>query len=75
MKITTKGQVTIPLKIRERLGLLPNTEVEFVVKGTKAFLRKISNRNLRGQTIIQHMRGKGTIKMSTDQIMSLTRGK
>ena len=28
MKTTTKGQVTIPVEIRERLGLLPNTEVE-----------------------------------------------
>ena len=29
MKITTKGQVTIPVEIRERLGLLPETEVRF----------------------------------------------
>jgi AbrB family looped-hinge helix DNA binding protein len=33
MKITTKGQVTIPVEIREKLGLLPNTEVEFEVVG------------------------------------------
>ena len=32
MKITTKGQVTIPAEVRERLGLLPNTEVEFVIE-------------------------------------------
>ncbi len=75
MKITTKGQVTIPLDIREQLGLFPHSEIEFVVKGKKAFLHKISKRNMRGQAIIQRMRGKGTIKMSTDQIMSLTRGK
>ena len=75
MKITTKGQVTIPLDIREQLGLLPHSEIEFVVKGKKVFLHKISKRNMRGQAIIQRMRGKGTIKMSTDQIMSLTRGK
>jgi len=29
MRITSKGQVTIPKDIRERAGLLPNTEVEF----------------------------------------------
>lgn len=74
MKITTKGQVTIPLEIRERLGLLPHSEVEFVVKGKNAYLHKIPKRNQRGLAIIQHMRGKGTVKMSTDQIMSLTRG-
>ena len=33
MRITTKGQVTIPQDIRERFGLLPHTEVEFVVEG------------------------------------------
>ena len=75
MKITTKGQVTIPLDIREQLGLLPHSEVDFVVKGKKAYIHKTSKRNMRGQAIIQRLRGKGTIKMSTDQIMSLTRGK
>jgi bifunctional DNA-binding transcriptional regulator/antitoxin component of YhaV-PrlF toxin-antitoxin module len=30
MKITSKGQVTILLEIRQKLGLLPNTEVEFM---------------------------------------------
>ena len=32
MRITSKGQVTIPQDIRERLGLLPNTDVEFAVE-------------------------------------------
>ena len=31
VRITSKGQVTIPQELRERFGLLPNTEVEFVV--------------------------------------------
>jgi AbrB family looped-hinge helix DNA binding protein len=30
MRITTKGQVTIPQHIREKLGIPPATEVEFV---------------------------------------------
>jgi AbrB family looped-hinge helix DNA binding protein len=33
MRITSKGQVTIPIEIRERAGLLPNTEVDFIVDG------------------------------------------
>ena len=33
MRITSKGQVTIPQAVRERTGLLPNTDVEFVVDG------------------------------------------
>ena len=32
MRITSKGQVTIPIEIRERAGLLPQTEVEFDVR-------------------------------------------
>ena len=33
MKITSKGQVTIPVEIREKLALLPNSEVEFEIVG------------------------------------------
>ena len=33
MRVTSKGQVTIPQEIRERFGLRPDTEVEFVTKG------------------------------------------
>src|SRR5680860_1746311 len=41
MRITTKGQVTIPQHIRERLGLLPHTEVDFTLEGEVAYLRKV----------------------------------
>jgi AbrB family looped-hinge helix DNA binding protein len=40
MQITSKGQVTIPQEIRNRLGLLPNTEVEFELAGDHARIRK-----------------------------------
>ena len=29
MRMTSKGQVTIPAEIREKAGLLPHTEVDF----------------------------------------------
>jgi AbrB family looped-hinge helix DNA binding protein len=32
VRITSKGQVTIPHAVRERAGLLPHTEVDFVVE-------------------------------------------
>lgn len=41
MKITARGQVTIPVAIRERLGLLPQTEVEVVVEQGHAVIRKV----------------------------------
>ena len=75
MKITTKGQVTIPVEVRERLGLLPDTEVEFRVRGNVAILEKVRGRRTRrGADVIARLRGRGTVKMTTDQILALTRG-
>jgi len=77
MRITSKGQVTIPQDIRERAGLLPNTEVEFLFEGDVVTLVKAvaSRRPSRGQLLAQHLeRHRGHIRLSTDEIMALTRG-
>jgi AbrB family looped-hinge helix DNA binding protein len=74
MRITSKGQVTIPLEVRQATGLLPNCEVEFKVRGDKAILRKATRRQKRGEQVVQRLRGRGSVKMSTDEIMALTRG-
>ena len=61
MKITTKGQVTIPVEIREKLGLLPNTEVEFEVVGRAVRMRKVrraKGAGRRGKSIVQRLRGR-----------------
>ena len=73
MKITTKGQVTIPIEVRERLGLLPNTEVEFVLQDGHAILRKLPRSRRRGAKVVAHLRGRGTVPMTTEQILALTR--
>jgi len=73
MKITSKGQVTIPQKIRERAGLLPGTEVEFVLSGKKVLLQKGPGPNRRCQRLLSALTGKGDVRMTTDQIMALTR--
>jgi AbrB family looped-hinge helix DNA binding protein len=75
MKVTTKGQVTIPLEIRQKAGLLPNTEVEFQLVGGKVILRRVPGGS-RGRRIVERLRGSatGTVRMSTDEIMRLTRG-
>ena len=72
MKITTKGQVTIPQEIRERLGLLPHTEVDFEVRDDVVVLKKAELRR-RGRRIVEHLRGRGNVRMSTDEILALTR--
>ena len=74
MKITQKGQVTIPQEIREKAGLHPDTEVEFILDGTIVFIRKKRSGG-RGKMIVNKMRGKSSGHLSTEQIMALTRGK
>lgn len=76
MRITSKGQVTIPVEIRERLGLLPNSEVDFEVEGNTVRIRKAGGRRTRGRgrSIVTQLRGKATSGLTTDEIMTLTRG-
>ncbi|QEI43613.1 hypothetical protein BMF77_04233 [Dolichospermum sp. UHCC 0315A] len=73
MRITSKGQVTIPVEIREQLGLTPNTEVEFEIIGDAVYVKKTKAKSTPGKTLIEMMRGKATVKMTTDEIMALTR--
>ena len=75
MRITAKGQVTIPVEIRERMGLRPNTEVEFEVDGKGVRLRraKAPQGLTRGALAVGRLRGRASVRMSTDEIMALTR--
>ena len=74
MRITSKGQVTIPAEIREQAGLLPNTEVEFTYDGETVRLRRArGKRPSRGARLVTHLRGRGDVSMTTDEIMALTR--
>ena len=74
MRITSKGQVTIPQDIRERFGLLPHTEVEFVTEGNVVVLRKAETGNAKAREWIRTYRGSLKGGMSTDELMQLTRG-
>lgn len=74
MKVTTKGQVTIPLAVREQLGIYPGTEVEFKVEGDTLTVVPTEKPFVYKTKVSDRMRGKGTVKMTTDEIMALTRG-
>jgi AbrB family looped-hinge helix DNA binding protein len=77
MQITTKGQVTIPQEIRNRLGLLPHTNVEFELAGDHARIRKARRQpgeGTRGRLAIEVLRGSADAHWSTDEILALTRG-
>jgi AbrB family looped-hinge helix DNA binding protein len=76
MRITSKGQVTIPLPIREEFGMLPDTEVDFVTDGRTVHLirREDRSRPTRGHMAGRSLRGRADIRITTDQILGLTRG-
>ena len=76
MRITSKGQVTIPIEIREKAGLLPGTEVDIELDGEIVRIVRAANprRETRGQRIVRRLRGSGTVRMTTDEIMALMRG-
>ena len=75
MRITSKGQVTIPQAVRKALGLLPNTEVDFILEGNSSVrLVKTTKRSGRGKATIDALQGKADQSLSTDEIMTLTRG-
>lgn len=73
--ITSKGQVTIPHAIREKFGLLPHTEVEFVVTNGTIQLMRAKKGSERGAKIVERMRqSKWQSDLTTNEIMKLTRG-
>ena len=73
MKVTVKGQVTIPLPIREKLGITPYSEVDFIEDGERVYIeRKNGPPSPRGR--FSRFRGAATVKMTTDEILALTRG-
>lgn len=73
MRVTTKGQVTIPQAIREKWGISPAVEIDFIEEEGRLYLVKGKEKNVRPRTF-RGLRGIATVKMTTDEIMALTRG-
>lgn len=71
MRVTTKGQVTIPRNVREILGIVPETDIEFQEENGKFYIVKQPNTN--NTTKFNKLRGIATAKLTTDEIMNLTR--
>lgn len=72
MRVTSKGQVTIPQKVREQLGISPGSEVDFELDEAGARLVRVSPGQ--GKALVARMRGRATVTMTTEEIMALTRG-
>lgn len=73
MRVSSKGQVTIPQELREETGILPSTEVEFELTKSGILIKKVKGKMLFGERVIGQMRGRADSKMTTDEIMALTR--
>ena len=81
MRVTSKGQVTIPKHLRQRTGIVPGTEVEFAKRGDDLVLRKktSSQRDAAGrdeefEAYLEEVSGTLDLGMSTDEFMEFLRG-
>ena len=75
MRITSKGQITIPHQVRRDLGLEPGDEVDVQVDGESARIVRVAGVPTRGQRLVSRLRGTATahLDMSTDELMALLR--
>lgn len=74
MRVTVKGQVTVPLEVREALGITPGTEVDFVRQEDGSYRLVKVEQGTQRPSRFRAARGAATVKMRTDEIMALTRG-
>jgi len=72
MRVTIKGQVTIPQEIREKLGITPAVEVDFIEEKDRIYLVKRTSESKKTYKF-NKLRGIANVKMTTDEIMALTR--
>lgn len=74
MKITTKGQVTIPQPLRLKHGLLPHTEVTFAEADGCVVIRPVLSKRALIEQRLRAARGVAGGGATTDHVMRLTRG-
>ena len=70
MRVTQKGQVTIPLEVRRALGIEAGTDVSFQLDPDGA---RLTVDPAGAAAEIKRMRGAGDVAMTTDEILALTR--
>lgn len=73
MRVTAKGQVTIPQELREQLDLGPGAEVEVIAAEGGALVRRVSPRD-RGAELVARLRDRADCGMDAEAILRLTRG-
>lgn len=74
MRVNIKGHISIPRHVREMLGIVPNSEIDFKEENNRVYLLKKTVGVTKQENRFRRFRGAATVKMTTDEIMALTRG-
>jgi AbrB family looped-hinge helix DNA binding protein len=78
MRVTSKGQVTIPREIREQAGIRPHSEVSFEFRRGQVVLKPAAGAAARGRAAVERLRGSADNPRwkgkTTDELMALLRG-
>jgi len=71
-RLTSKGQVTIPKRLRDHLGLKPGSEVEFTMNDHGEIV--VRTKEQLPKSRFDAIRGTLNLGMTTDEFMRLLRG-
>jgi len=71
-KLTSKGQVTIPKRMREHLGLKAGSEIEFTINNRGEIVLRSKVKRPKSQ--FAALRGTLNLGMTTDEFMRFIRG-
>lgn len=73
MRVTSKGQVTIPRELRERFSLGPGAEVEIIEAEDGALVRPVAHPGT-GARLVARLRDRADGDLSADEVLGMTRG-
>jgi len=73
MRVTAKGQITIPQELRERFDLAPGAEVEVIPTDDGALVRR-ARVGGSGPRLVEQLRDRADAGLTADEILRLTRG-
>lgn len=73
--VTRKGQVTIPKAVRDRLNIKPGSQVDFeLAPDGRVVVVKAGKKTAPSRSRFERIRGTATVKITTEELMALTRG-
>jgi antitoxin PrlF len=81
MRITSKGQITIPKAVRDRAGITAATDLDVAYESGKVVIEKVTPDEVEKRRLIrefeewlERVKGTGDSGLTTDEIMEMTRG-